>query len=85
LKNPNCGEVYNIGGGRNSNCSLIEAVDIVENITGIKMKINFKETPRIGDHIWWISDTNKFVKDFPNWKINYTIEDIIKEIINGID
>jgi CDP-paratose 2-epimerase len=85
LKNPNCGEVYNIGGGRNSNCSLIEAVDIVENITGIKMKLNFKETPRIGDHIWWISDTNKFVKDFPNWKINYTIEDIIKEIINGID
>lgn len=80
---PKSGEVYNIGGNRKSNCSLIEAIKITENFTGNKTKTNYIDTPRIGDHIWWISDTSKFENDYPNWKVKYTTEDLIKEIIEG--
>lgn len=83
--NPKSGEVYNIGGNRKSNCSLIEAIAITEKLTGNKTKTKYINVPRIGDHIWWISDTAKFENDYPNWKVNYTTEDLIKEIIEGIN
>lgn len=85
IKTPTVGEVYNIGGNRKSNCSLIEATNIVENITGVKMITNYVDKPRIGDHIWWISDTTKFETHYPDWEITYSIEDIINEIITGIE
>ena len=80
-KNPKYGEVYNIGGGVESNCSMIEAIKIGEEISG--KKLNYKISPknRIGDHIWYVSDLRKFKKDFPDWKIKFSIEDIIEEII----
>ena len=80
-KNPRCGEVYNIGGGRYSNCSIIEALEIVENISQIKIKREFLKKNRVGDHIWYISNINKFKKHYPNWKQKYDSKKIISELI----
>jgi CDP-paratose 2-epimerase len=80
-KNPRCGEVYNLGGGRHSNISLIEAIAICEKITNRKMNLEYSDTHRIGDHIWWISDIRKFKKHYPEWVQVYDIEKTIKEII----
>jgi len=81
--NPKSGVVYNIGGSRYSNCSLIEAIDIIKDITSVDTKLNYIDQNRSGDHIWWISDVTKFKQDYPNWSHKYSIEDILKEIINN--
>tara|TARA_X000000950_G_C13919356_1_gene662547 strand:- start:925 stop:1971 length:1047 start_codon:yes stop_codon:yes gene_type:complete len=82
INKPREGEVYNIGGGIENNCSIIEAIKIAEQISGKKMKFKFSVNPRIGDHIWWVSDIRKFQSHYPTWKqkfdIHSTIEDIIK-------
>lgn len=83
MLNPRSGEIYNIGGGRYSNCSLIEAVDIIESITKIKTTLNYVNDNRIGDHIWWISDTTKFKLHYPNWIQKYDIRETIKEIVEN--
>jgi CDP-paratose 2-epimerase len=83
-QSPKSGEVYNMGGGRHANCSIIEAVNIIESISGKKTKLNYVSDNRIGDHMWWISDISKFERDYPNWKLNYSIEAIIEEIIINI-
>jgi CDP-paratose 2-epimerase len=80
-KNPKIGEVYNIGGSRYSNCSIIEAVSLIEKFTNKKMKLNYIKENRIGDHIWWISNTSKFKRDYPDWKQDYSIEKILNNII----
>ena len=74
------GEVYNIGGGIYSNCSLIEASEIISQFTKKKTKLVFEKRNRSGDHIWWISDLRKFKKDFPDWKIRFPINKIIEDI-----
>ena len=84
-KKPKKGVVYNIGGGRYSNCSIIEALDIVEDISKIRIKKNFFKQNRIGDHIWYISNQNKFKKDYPNWKQKYNTKKIIKELIYSVN
>lgn len=77
---PKQGEVYNAGGGRFSNCSMAEGITLCEAITGNKMNYEYSETNRIGDHIWWISDTSKFEKHYPEWKLKYNVEDILRQI-----
>jgi CDP-paratose 2-epimerase len=77
---PRVGEVYNMGGSRFSNCSMLEAIQHCQTITDKKLNWNYTETNRIGDHIWWISDVEKFKNHYPNWKLTYTITDILKEI-----
>ncbi|WP_317897503.1 NAD-dependent epimerase/dehydratase family protein [Aurantibacillus circumpalustris] len=79
-QNPKKGEVYNAGGGRHSNCSMAEAIDLCEKITGKKMNYEYTEANRIGDHIWWISDLTKFKKDYPEWTWKYDINDILTQI-----
>jgi len=80
-KKPRKGEVYNIGGGRYSNCSIIEALNLVESISKTSIKRKILKTPRVGDHIWYISDTSKFKKHYPNWKQKYNTKKIIEELI----
>jgi len=80
-KRPKYGEVYNMGGGRYSNCSIIEALEILEEITKIKIKKEIIKKNRVGDHIWYISDTNKFKKDYPKWEQEYNTKKIIEELI----
>src|SRR5262249_53085320 len=71
IEAPRSGEVYNIGGSRHSNCSMLEAIDMCEQISGKKLDWSYDETNRIGDHIWWISDMRKFQAHYPNWKFRY--------------
>ena len=81
-KKPKQGVVYNTGGGRYSNCSIIEALNLVEKFANIKIKKTFLKQNRVGDHIWYVSNMKKFKKDFPNWKQKYSTIKIIKELIN---
>ena len=80
-KKPTRGEVYNMGGGRYSNCSIIEALDLVEDIGKISIKRELLKKPRVGDHIWYISNLSKFKKHYPNWKQKYNTKKIIEELI----
>ncbi len=80
FKSPRSGEVYNIGGGRFSNCSMLEAIRICEEIAGKKLDHTYVEQNRTGDHIWWISDLSRFSEHYPNWKLKYDIPRILGEI-----
>lgn len=82
-KEPKSAQVYNIGGGRENSCSILEAIDLIQDITGKKTDYNILEKPRVGDHIWWITNNNKFKSHFPNWEITYDLKDIIKEIYSS--
>lgn len=77
---PRCGEVYNMGGARFSNCSMLEAIAICEEITGRPMEWKYSDTNRTGDHIWWVSDVSKFSEHFPEWRLTYDIPRICREI-----
>ncbi len=79
-KDPRSAVVYNIGGGRESNCSMLEAIDQCEQISGRNLDWALDETSRIGDHIWWISDLQEFKNDYPDWDLSYDIEGILREI-----
>ena len=83
FKKPTKGEVYNMGGGRHSNCSIIEALDLVENISNIKIKRKIIKKPRVGDHIWYVSNLSKFKKQYPNWKQKYNTKKIIEELVDN--
>ena len=83
-QNPRAGEVYNAGGGRHANCSMLEAIDLCEEITGNKMNYSYSETNRIGDHIWYISNLNKFKSHYPNWNWKYDLKETLVEMYNGI-
>ena len=78
--NPRPGEVYNIGGSRHSNCSMLEAIRIGEELSGRKLDFTYVEDNRIGDHIWYVSDVRKFQSHYPDWKYQYGIRDILTEI-----
>lgn len=78
FQNPRIGEVYNIGGSRHSNISMIEAISKIETILGKKGNIEYLETNRIGDHIWYISDVSKFKKHYPGWEYAYDGDAILR-------
>jgi CDP-paratose 2-epimerase len=79
-KAPRSGEVYNMGGGRKSNCSMLEAIELAQKITGKELNWSYAEQNRTGDHIWWISDTSKFENHYPNWGITVAVPEILQEI-----
>ncbi len=79
-RRPRCGEVYNIGGGRFSNCSMLEAIDIAQEIAGRTLAWTYADDNRIGDHMWWISDLGRFRSHFPEWSPTYDIPAILSEI-----
>ena len=83
FKKPKRGEVYNIGGGRYSNCSILEALDLVEKISNISISRNVVRIPRIGDHIWYISNLKKFRNHYPKWKQKYNTKKILGELIES--
>jgi len=79
-QNPRHGEVYNAGGGRFANCSMLEAIKICEQISGNKMNYSYTESNRIGDHIWWISDLSKFKSHYPKWNWKYDLQSTLVEM-----
>jgi CDP-paratose 2-epimerase len=76
---PRVGEVYNIGGGRFSNCSMLEAIGMCERISSTQMSWTYSDKNRAGDHIWWIGDMRKFRSHYPKWKQTYDVCDILRE------
>ena len=80
-KKPTSGDIYNIGGGRFSNCSILEAIEIIEKELNIKIKKKFVKKSRVGDHIWYISNNKKFIKKYPKWKQKFNIRRIILDLI----
>jgi len=85
FQNPRPAEVYNAGGGRHSNCSMKEAIELITDLSGKKLNHSYSESNRIGDHIWWISDVRKFKTHFPDWNWKYDIKDIISQIIEQME
>ncbi|HZO97839.1 MAG TPA: NAD-dependent epimerase/dehydratase family protein [Gaiellaceae bacterium] len=77
---PRAAAVYNIGGGRRSNCSMLEAIELCERIAGRELDWTLGDAPRIGDHRWWISDLSAFERDYPDWRLEYGVEEILREI-----
>ncbi len=80
FESPRAGEVYNIGGGRASNCSMLEAIGYCEQIAERPMRWTYSEENRTGDHVWWISDLGKFRSHYPQWEVRYDVPSICREI-----
>jgi CDP-paratose 2-epimerase len=80
---PRKGEVYNIGGGRQSNCSVLEAIGLCQEITGLKLDWSYDDRSRSGDHVWWISGLDKFKSHYPEWNLTYSVRGILEEILAG--
>jgi CDP-paratose 2-epimerase len=77
---PRAAAVYNIGGGRRSNCSMLEAIEMCQRIAGRELDWTLGEENRIGDHMWWISDLSEFERDYPTWTQRHGIEEILTEM-----
>jgi len=80
FRDPRVAEVYNIGGGRFSHASVLEAIRLSEEISGQKIDWTYSEESRVGDHIWWIADNGRFESQFPDWKLSYDVPRILEEI-----
>ena len=81
FNNPRQGEVYNIGGGRENSCSILEAFEIVKSITGNDMNFQYQSRNREGDHICYISNLSKMKSHYPNWCITRSLTEIFNEIV----
>jgi CDP-paratose 2-epimerase len=79
-RSPRTAAVYNIGGGRYSNCSMIEAIDLCQEIAGRRLSWTLSDRARMGDHRWWISDLREFQSDYPDWEPEYDLRAILSEI-----
>ncbi len=84
LKKPRIAQVYNMGGSRFANCSLLEAITRCEEITGNKVNCSYAGENRAGDHIWWISDVRKFQSHYPDWEYRYDLDDTLIQIFEGL-
>jgi CDP-paratose 2-epimerase len=79
-RSPRAAAVYNIGGGRHSNCSMLEAIELCEEIAGRPLNWALSDRARMGDHRWWISDPSEFQRDYPGWEQRYDLRAILREI-----
>ena len=84
MQRPKIAAVYNMGGGRHANCSMLEAIAACETLTGRPMNWSYSELHRIGDHIWWISDVRRFQADFPEWHYHYDMHSIFEEVYDSV-
>jgi len=80
VQKPRCAEIYNMGGSRFSNCSILEAIATCERITQRPMNWSYRDDNRAGDHMWWISDVRRFHAHYPEWHIKYDFETILSEL-----
>jgi CDP-paratose 2-epimerase len=80
-RNPHCGEVYNLGGGRQNSVSILETIELLTAI-GFKLKYDYNPTNRVGDHICYISDLSKIRSHFPQWQLEYDLPGIVNEIVD---
>ena len=80
---PRSAAVYNMGGSRHSNCSVLEAIDLIEALSGYRVSYTLSKIARNGDHIWWVSDVRRFQKDYPDWEYTYNLSSMISEMIEA--
>ena len=80
---PKLGAVYNMGGSRHANCSVLEAIDLIAELSGDKISYTLSDEARSGDHIWWISDVRRFQQDFPGWAYTYDLSSTLREMIDA--
>lgn len=80
---PRCGEVYNIGGGKQNSCSILEAFATVEALTGVPQQYTYVDQNRIGDHICYYSDLRKMQAHYPGWGITRTLQDVFRDIVES--
>lgn len=83
IQRPRAGAVYNIGGGRRANCSMIEAINLIEEISGYRLSYDLSNEARIGDHIWWISDVRQFASEYPEWQPQFDLRRTLAEMIDA--
>jgi CDP-paratose 2-epimerase len=79
FRNPRCGEVYNLGGGRSNSISILETIDLLDGM-GFPLRLSYRDTNRIGDHICYISDLTKIRSHFPNWRLQHDVPGIVNSI-----
>lgn len=82
-QNPRSGEVYNLGGGSNNSCSILEAFKLISGLSGKKMVYEYFDKNREGDHICYISDLSKMKEHYPQWDITKSLNDIFEEIYHS--
>jgi CDP-paratose 2-epimerase len=80
---PRPGEVYNLGGSRHSNCSMLEAIALAEKLSGRELRYTLSDENRSGDHIWYVSDVRKFQRHYPEWRYRYDLERLLREIVEA--
>jgi CDP-paratose 2-epimerase len=80
FRSPRSAEVYNLGGGRHSNASVLEAIWLAEKISGNEIPRSYVDSNRVGDHIWWIGSNERFVTHYPDWQVTYDVPAILQEI-----
>lgn len=83
IKSPKSGEVYNLGGGRENNASVLECIDLLAREFNLKLNYSVSDTNRIGDHICYISDLSKLKKDYPEWKITVSLKQMMEQIVEA--
>ena len=77
---PRSAEIYNLGGGRHANASVLEAIALAEKISGNELAHSYADDNRIGDHIWWIGSNERFAAHYPGWELTYDVPAIMQEI-----
>ncbi len=82
-RSPKPGAVYNVGGSRFSNCSILEAIELIADLSGYKVSFSLSDSARSGDHVWWISDVSRFQHDFPSWTYTYDLRTTLIELIEA--
>ena len=83
FQNPRCGEVYNLGGGKDNSCSILEAFEITSQFSGQKQDYVYMDDNRIGDHICYYSDLSKMKEHYPDWDITISLEETIGQIVEA--
>ena len=84
FKAPRIAQVYNMGGSRHSCCSMLEAIDACQRISGRRLDWTYVDENRSGDHIWWVSDVRKFKAHYPEWDYEYDLNSILEEIRDAV-
>jgi len=77
---PRVGQVYNIGGGRQANVSVLEAIALAQEIAGRELSHAYSDTSRVGDHLWWVGSNGRFVAHYPEWRPTYDVRRILEEM-----
>lgn len=84
-QNPRPGEVYNLGGSRENAASLLECVDLIEEVSGKRPELTYSDENRRGDHICYYSDLSKFRSDYPDWELRYSLPEIVQQMVGAVD